>query len=169
MPRSISKPVVRWCVLGDIPEMLKIETKSFEYPWSTKDFEIFLRKKDHIGLVLEYNDKLVGYMIYQCLHKGFRLISLAVSPRYRKKGFAKTLVQYLTKRVANQTDLIIEAQISDTKLEIHNFMKSLNFKATKVIKNYFGPDQDAYNFVFNEKNSDSNTSTTKSIVKCRNR
>ena len=52
----------------DMPEVIPIETASFEFPWSEDDFVRCLRQRNCIGMVAEMDDQVVGFMIYE-LHK----------------------------------------------------------------------------------------------------
>ena len=59
---------IRWMIRRDMPEVLEIEQSSFEFPWTEEDFIRCLRQRNCIGMVAEYDEKVVGFMIYElCL------------------------------------------------------------------------------------------------------
>ena len=59
---------IRWMIRRDMPEVLDIESRSFDGPWSEEDFMRSLRQRNCIGMVAEHDDCIVGFMIYE-LHK----------------------------------------------------------------------------------------------------
>ena len=59
---------IRWMIRRDMAEVLATETEGFEFPWLEEDFIRCLRQRNCIGMVAEYDDRVVGFMIYE-LHK----------------------------------------------------------------------------------------------------
>ena len=59
---------IRWMIRRDMPEVLDIENRSFEFPWSEEEFIRCLRQRNCIGMVAEHEQHVVGFMIYE-LHK----------------------------------------------------------------------------------------------------
>src|SRR3989338_9238219 len=75
---------VRQMIRRDMPEVLQIEQKSFEYAWTEEYFLRCLRQRNCIGMVAEYGDKVVGFMIYE-LHKAkLHILNFAVHPSWRR-------------------------------------------------------------------------------------
>ena len=75
---------IRWMIRRDMPEIIEVENRSFEFPWSEEDFVRCLRQRNCIGMVAEYGDQVVGFMIYE-LHKNrLHILNFAVHPEYRK-------------------------------------------------------------------------------------
>ncbi len=71
---------IRWMIRRDMPEVLAIENRSFEFPWSDEDFIRCLRQRNCIGMVAEYDERVVGFMIYE-LHKNrLHVLNFAVRP-----------------------------------------------------------------------------------------
>ena len=76
---------IRWMIRRDMPEVLKIEAGSFEFPWSEEDFIRCLRQRNCIGMVAEHDERVVGFMIYE-LHKSrLHIINFAVHPTFRRR------------------------------------------------------------------------------------
>ena len=67
-PKQEVRVHIRWMIRRDMPEVLDIESESFEFPWSEDDFIRCLRQRNCIGMVAELDDQVVGFMIYE-LHK----------------------------------------------------------------------------------------------------
>ena len=56
---------MRWMIRRDIPEVVQIENKSSDNPWSKEDFEKKLRNRYIIGIIAEHNELIVGFIIYE--------------------------------------------------------------------------------------------------------
>ena len=77
---------IRWMIRRDMPEVLSIEQSSFEFPWSEEDFIRCLRQRNCIGMVAEYDERVVGFMIYE-LHKDqLHVLNFSVRPDVRRRG-----------------------------------------------------------------------------------
>ena len=50
---------IRWMIRRDMSEVLEIEKSSFEFPWSEEDFIRCLRQRNCIGMVAEFDDRVV--------------------------------------------------------------------------------------------------------------
>ena len=142
------KYVVRWCLQSDLDTIASIEDESFEFPLEYDDFLLCLKRNDHVGLVVEYESKVVGFMLYQIKKEHYTLISIAVSPDYRRKAAGSALINYLKKTIKNKIKLVV----SDEKKQAHCFFKKNHFIAVKVLHEHFGPHHDGYEFVYDGLN-----------------
>jgi len=148
------KATVRWSLNSDMDCMLKIEKNSFAHPWDRQDFLNCLRKKDHNGIVVEHKKTklVVGYLMFQMVDDEFRIVNMAVDPKYRLQGYGRLLVEYLQKRLNSEgafSKKRVKFVCSDLNLDCHLFSKSTGFRAVKVVHNHFGPNHDGYEFMFN--------------------
>ena len=66
---------IRWMIRKDLPEVLAIDMESYDLIWLEEDFTKLLRETQVIGMVAEYREVILGYMVYR-LHK--------LRPRYRR-------------------------------------------------------------------------------------
>ena len=93
---------IRWMIRRDMPEVLDIENRSFEFAWTEEDFIRCLRQRNCIGMVAEHDERVVGFMIYE-LHKNrLHILNFAVHPDFRRRGVARGMVRKLIgKRVVD--------------------------------------------------------------------
>lgn len=131
----------------DLSSVIKIENSSFPSPWSKQEFSATLKLPNVIGNVVEIDQEIVGYIIYEiianaeCLH----VLNLAVSPDWRRQGVGKALIQ----KMMSSTDwLSISLMVSDRNLDCHLFLKKMAFEAFSVARDYFAEDHDAYEFMY---------------------
>ena len=73
---------IRWMIRRDMPSVLDIESRCFEFAWSEDDFIRCLRQRNCIGMVAEEDNQVVGFMIYE-LHKNrLHILNFAVDPQH---------------------------------------------------------------------------------------
>jgi len=145
----MSESIMRWMRQSDMPEIVKIENQCFPHPWDRDDFDVCLKKKDHIGVVLTIDKTIVGYMIFNFNKSSYNILSIAVDPNHYKNGFGRRMIEYLKTKIRSSAEGPkdkIHLIVSDQNLNCHNFLKALQFKAIRIHKRYFGPEHDAYEF-----------------------
>ena len=158
---------VRWMIRRDMPEVLRIENQSFDFPWSDDDFIRCLRQRNCIGMVAEVDDRVVGYMIYE-LHKiRLHVINFAVDPTYRNKDVGTKMIQKLIDKLSYGRRTRIMLEIQDSNLGGQMFFATNGFKAVSVIKGFYEQgDSDAYlmQYVLPPADIDSSKSQPKTAV-----
>ncbi len=136
---------IRWMIRRDMPEVLDIENSSFEFAWSEDDFIRCLRQRNCIGMVAEYDERVVGFMIYE-LHKDqLHLLNFAVRPDVRRRGVGEQMVNKLISKLSQQRRNRIVLEIRETNYAAQMFFKNLDFLAVSVLKDYYEDTvEDAY-------------------------
>ena len=136
---------IRWMIRRDMPEVLQIERTSFEYPWSEEDFIRCLRQRNCIGMVAEYDERVVGFMIYE-LHKNqLHVLNFAVRPDTRRRCVGKQMFQKLVGKLSQQRRNRIVLEVRETNLAAQMFFRSGGFKAVSVLRDYYDDaSEDAY-------------------------
>ena len=136
---------IRWMIRRDMPEVLEIERSSFEYPWSEEDFIRCLRQRNCIGMVAEYDERVVGFMIYE-LHKNqLHVLNFSVRPDARRRSVGQQMVQKLIGKLSQQRRNRIVLEVRETNLAAQLFFKNTGFKAVSVLRDYYDDAaEDAY-------------------------
>ena len=136
---------IRWMIRRDMPEVLAIESESFEFPWLEDDFIRSLRQRNCIGMVAEYDDRVVGSMIYE-LHKNrIHVLNFAVAPGYRRCGIGSQMIAKLTAKLSSQRRSRIVLEVRETNLAAQLFFRENGFRAVSVLRSYYADTpEDAY-------------------------
>ena len=103
---------IRWLIRRDMQEVLRIESASFEFPWTDEDFLCCLRQRNCIGMVAEHDHKIVGFMIYE-LHKSrLQILNFAVAPEVRLRGIGSQMVLRLIDKLSQQrrNEILLECR-----------------------------------------------------------
>jgi [ribosomal protein S18]-alanine N-acetyltransferase len=141
---DVRKDQVRWMILKDLDAVLEIENKSYlNDPWVKQDFIDHLKNRNCSGVVCVFEEKIVGYFLYEYDKEENRIINLAVDPLHRRKGFAKKMLNFIHNKSKNKDMLTL---VSDKELPNHLFLSAVGFKAIKIEKNYFEIDHHGYIF-----------------------
>ncbi len=144
-PRAEVRVHIRWMIRRDMPEVLAVEHASFEFPWCEEEFLRVLRQRNCIGMVAEYGEQVVGFMIYE-LHKNrLQLLDIATHPEFRRMGVGRQMVAKLVGKLSNHRRTRIALHVRETNLCAQYFYGAQGFRATGVAREFF-PDtgEDAY-------------------------
>ena len=139
---------IRYMIRRDMAEVLDIEQASFEFPWQKEDFLRCLRQRNCIGMVAEYDERIVGFMIYE-LHRDYlRVLNFAVHPDARRRGVGQQMVEKLVGKLSQRrTRILLETR--ETNLVAQVFFRSLGFVATGVLRDHYDDTtEDAYSMAF---------------------
>jgi [ribosomal protein S18]-alanine N-acetyltransferase len=151
---------IRWMIRRDLADVMRIELAGFEYAWTEEDFLRCLRQRNCIGMVAEQGDRIVGFMIYE-LHKNkLNVLNFAVASHVRRQGIGMQMVAKLVAKLASHRRSKISLAIRERNLHAQLFFRSLMFRATKVLKNYYSDSgEDAYLMEYNIPETDANVDT----------
>jgi ribosomal-protein-alanine N-acetyltransferase len=129
----------------DMSEVLQIEQQSFEFPWSEEDFIRCLRQRNCIGMVAEYEERVVGFMIYE-LHKSrLHVLNFAVSSDCRRHGIGRQMIDKLIGKLSAQRRNRIMLEVRETNLDAQLFFRSAGFLAISVLRDFYDDTtEDAY-------------------------
>lgn len=147
-------PHIRWMIRRDMEQVLAIEAESFEFPWSEDEFVRCLRKRNCIGIVAEWKDKVIGFAIYELHKTRLHLMSMAVAKEHRGFGAGKAIIDKLKAKIPLNQRRTITCEVHERNLDAQIFMKLMGFRAVNVLKNFYeDTDEDAYLFQFRKQNA----------------
>lgn len=136
---------IRWLIRRDLPEVLAIEQASFEFPWGEREFADCLSRRNCVGMVAQYGQKIVGYMIYELGKSRIHLLNLAVAPNYRRKGIGSQMIAKLISKLTPEQREKIYLEVRESNLPAQLFFRANGFRAVSVLRNYYDDSpEDAY-------------------------
>ena len=144
-PRQQVRVHIRWMIRRDMPEVLDIEQRSFEFPWSEEDFIRCLRQRNCIGMVAEHDERVVGFMIYELHKTRLHLLNFAVAPEFSRRGVGTQMVEKLIGKLSSQRRTRITLEVRETNLSAQLFFRASGFRAVSVLRCYYDDTpEDAY-------------------------
>ncbi|MCA9184149.1 MAG: ribosomal protein S18-alanine N-acetyltransferase [Pirellulaceae bacterium] len=136
---------VRWMIRRDMGEVLAIEESSFEFPWCEEDFVRCLRQRNCIGMVAEYNDQVVGFMIYELHKTRLHILNFAVRNDFRRRGVGTQMAEKLIGKLSHDRRTKIMLEVRETNLDAQLFFRNSGFRAVSVLKAFYDDTpEDAY-------------------------
>lgn len=136
---------IRWMIRRDMTEVLDIESHSFEFPWSEEDFIRCLRQRNCIGMVAEFEEQVVGFMIYELHKTRLHVLNFAVNPEFRRRAVGQAMMGKLVSKLSNQRRNRILLEVRETNLEAQLFFRNIGFKAVSVLRDFYDDTtEDAY-------------------------
>jgi ribosomal-protein-alanine N-acetyltransferase len=136
---------VRWMIRRDMAEVSTIEHEAFEFPWSEEGFTRCLRQRNCIGMVAELADSVVAFMIYELHRSRLHVLNFAVLRSHRRLGIGTQMMEKLIGKLTPDRRGRIQLEVRETNLAAQLFFRSLGFRATTVLKDFYQDStEDAY-------------------------
>ena len=138
---TIAKQNIRSVRQEDIEEISLLEEASFNDPYPSYFLSELARDNPETFLVLTLNNEIVAYGVVDHWEDHDHLISIAVRPESRKKGFGEALLMELEKWLSKERPLRLEVRQSNLAA-IHLYSKR-GFAKTGLAEGYYGDGENA--------------------------
>lgn len=137
----------RWMIRRDLDDVVWIEERSYEQPWSKDHFLHCLRTRNVIGMVQESGGQITGYAVYEFNRREIDVLSFAIHPHFRRRGNGRVLLWQLKKKL-NDKRRFLHATLSERNVTGQLFLRSCGFRVIETIDQLFDQVTDAYVFRF---------------------
>ncbi|MBQ8623184.1 MAG: ribosomal protein S18-alanine N-acetyltransferase [Oscillospiraceae bacterium] len=122
---------------SDLADIIEIEKTCFTADaWSEEDF-IYRMNEDtwhFVNLTLEDNGKVAAYLSATVVADEMNIDSVAVSPDYRRKGYASKLINLAIEKARTK---FVMLEVRESNTPAITLYKSLGFKEVGLRKNYY--------------------------------
>ena len=147
---------IRWMIRCDMLEVLNIEHGSLSVPWHEGDFMQCLRQRNCIGMVAEFERKILGFMVYELHKSSLEILNYAVHPDYRRRGVGRKLFEKLRAKLRHQRRTELVLAVRESNLPAQLFFQSCGFVATGVLRKHYEDcggeaPEDAYRMIFRKE------------------
>lgn len=145
--RAVIPVMIRWMIRRDLPQVMAIERRSFETPWTDEDFLVSLRQRNVIGMVAEdRHERVVGYVLYQIQRESLQILNIAVGKCFRRRTVGRQLIDKLKNKInGHPFRKVIAAETCERNLPAQLFFKANGFDHCSVIHGaYADNDEDAF-------------------------
>jgi len=132
-------------LLRDIPAVLDIESKSFEFPWCEEELFRTFGQSNCFGMVAECDGRVVGFVVYELMKKGLHILDIAVDPAARRHGVGTAMMDWLVRRLSYGHRDRIMVEVRETNRDAQLFFRSCGFLAISVLREFYDDSsEDAY-------------------------
>lgn len=133
----MEKNIIKIMEAADITNVVEVETKSFEIPWSKESFENELKNKLALYLVAKVDEKAVGYIgVWKIFDEG-HITNVAVHPDFRGRGLAKALISELLSLCRKDGINSFTLEVRESNIVAQNLYKSFGFVECGKRKAYY--------------------------------
>lgn len=97
-----------------LDSVLEIERESNPYPWTARNFSDCI-EKGYYSMVLEDNERLVGFAIMAISSEESHLLNIGVNKDFRGSGFGEQLLKkmIIAAEVMGSKKIILEVRVSN--------------------------------------------------------
>ena len=142
---------IRWMIRRDTQQVLEIDSDRFGVDaMNERELVYLLRQRNAIGMVIENDNEIVGYMIYM-LEKTYILLE-RIAVKYERYGIGTALIDRLKRKIGNERQRNrLVAVIPENYLGAQLFARAMGLRCNRVSRgvflDYFGePTIDGYAF-----------------------
>ena len=120
----------------DLPQVLEIEQRSYEFPWTEGIFHDCLRF-GYSSWVIEIDRKIIGYGVMSLAVQECHILNLCIDPEYQGNGIGRRLLdQLFTIARARKADTVfLEVRPTNTQALSLYFSEGFNEIGTR--RNYY--------------------------------
>jgi [ribosomal protein S18]-alanine N-acetyltransferase len=138
----LTEPLLRPMNLADLTTVMEIDRQSLPRPWSEAVWREELRSPFGLYLVLEEDGAVSGHIGVKLVADEAHVMTLAVRPERRRRGFARVLIEAALINPASAGARRVHLEVRPSNLAARALYGSLGFVRTGVRPGYYG-DEDA--------------------------
>lgn len=120
---------IRWMIRRDFGEMLYIDARCYVESMTEAELIRTLKQNSVISVVLEHEDEIYGYCIYELVAGAIKIIRFGVEPKRRRCGVATALLQRLKDKLSNQRRDTIVTVVSGQAIQAQLCLARCGFVA----------------------------------------
>ena len=108
------------------------------------DFIIDFFKEQYIPnpfskfIVIQSDENIIGYMKYAYIYDRIELENILILEKYRNKGYASLLMEYLIEISINRNCINITLEVNVINKKAINLYEKYKFEIVSIRKNYYG-------------------------------
>ncbi|MEM0296454.1 MAG: ribosomal protein S18-alanine N-acetyltransferase [Zestosphaera sp.] len=138
------KCLVRGATFNDLSAVMRIERRSFRYPYPETVFLSTLILHPQLFLVIECGETVAGYITGYITSEGCcHIASVAVDPSLRRKGLGRMLLKTFEGRCVEAGAEYVWLEVSVFNDDAIRLYRKLGYEVVDRLPNYY-PDSDAY-------------------------
>lgn len=128
----------------NLNKVFKLDNKIFDYDkYNFKTFEEIQLDDKYIGLCVEINNIVIGYILtYNIFDEGC-IIKIAIDDSFKRKGIATILFNEAKQLLIEKGVKNIYLEVSSKNISAIEFYKKLGFLTESIRKSYYNNGDDA--------------------------
>lgn len=120
-----------------IYDVLNIEELSFPKPWTRKMFEREICMPISQFFVARHQYRIIGYVGYWEVDNEAHIVNLAVHPKFRRRGFGKSIMEFLLKNASKKGLSKVLLEVRQTNTAAQRLYESKGFSIVGFRPKYY--------------------------------
>ena len=138
----MTEPLVRPMRPSDLPAVMQITHRSLPLSWGETVWLEELASPLGLYLVLEVNGAISGYIGLKLISDEAHVMTIAVCPEHRRRGFARVLLEAALADPASAGARRVHLEVRPSNAPAISLYERLGFSVTGRRRRYYG-DEDA--------------------------
>jgi len=136
--RSFTRIVIRTMEIDDLKKILELEKQSFPVPWTYDLFFSELTRNRYARyFVLEKDKEIIGYFGFWHKEASFHITNIAITEKFRRKGYGRKLLKFVDKIAASSKIKKISLEVRRSNCIAQDIYRKYGYKVMRVLKNYY--------------------------------
>ena len=136
--KSSTGIVIRLMEIDDLKKVLEIEKQSFSVPWNYDIFFSELTRNRYARyFVLEKDKEIIGYLGFWHKEASFHITNIAITEKFRRKGYGKKLLNFIEKIATTYRIKKISLEVRRSNCIAQDMYRKYGYKVIRVLKNYY--------------------------------
>ncbi len=127
---------IRAMRLEDLPAVLEVEGKNYNYPWSEGIFKDCIASSNYRCLICEEMDVIVGFSIVSIMAGEAHIMNICVDPAVQKQGVGSKLLEYMIDLAMPKADTIF-LEVRPSNQAAISLYKKRGFNEIGIRKGYY--------------------------------
>ena len=132
--------IIREARTADLNDIFDIERNSFESSWTRDNLEQEMALNCSIVLLAISGREIIGFITAWLVRGEIQINRLAVLEKYRRRGVARMLLDFLVIRSAHDNPFKILLEVRGKNTAARAFYRSMGFIESGVRKGYYRDD-----------------------------
>ncbi|MBL4852517.1 MAG: ribosomal protein S18-alanine N-acetyltransferase [Gammaproteobacteria bacterium] len=138
---QIEASISRTCLIRpmqrqDVPAVLAIEQRAYDYPWTKGIFNDCLRV-GYYGFVVEREEVIVGYALMNTVSDEAHVLNLCVELELRRQGIARILLEYIIDLAKELKAVSLFLEVRQSNVAALALYHDYGFDELGVRRNYY--------------------------------
>ena len=127
---------IRKMTLADLPDVMEIENRAYQYPWTKGIFNDCLIAR-YDSFVCEDKEKIIGYAILDVAVDEAHILNLCVDPSEQGKGLGHMMLEHLIAIAQKKFADFIMLEVRPSNKAAISLYEKWGFNEIGVRKNYY--------------------------------
>ena len=129
---------------SDAAGVYAVEKECFPDPYPAVLLDDLIEKEQSRFFVAVEHGKIIGYTVATSDGRDGRIVSVAVDPRYRRRGIGKALLSAVTRKLTEESVAEVHLEVRKGNAVAICFYERMGFRRVSEIKHYYADGEDAW-------------------------